>query len=254
MHLHYQDTDKHTYKHLEINNRIYLSEELIERIVNYGMIPQLVKEIIIDQITADIEITEEESKLSLQQALQQLGIDKNEKLEEWLKYHFMSIRQLELRAERAVKLIKFKQDKWESKVNSTFLERKHNLECVVYSLIRTKDFCTAQELYFRIKEGEQTFDVLAREYSMGPEAQTGGLIGPVELGSIDPSLGKILRSMDANQLNIPTIIGDWIVILRLEKFIPVKLDPIMKQRLIDENFNKWLEDILQQQITSISID
>jgi hypothetical protein len=118
------------------------------------MIPQLVKEIIIDQVTADIEISEEESKLSLQQALQQLGIDKNEKLEEWLKYHSMSLRQLELRAERSAKLIKFKLDKWESKVNSTFLERKQNLESVVYSLIRTKDFCTAQQLYFRIKEGE----------------------------------------------------------------------------------------------------
>jgi parvulin-like peptidyl-prolyl isomerase len=109
-------------------------------------------------------------------------------------------------------------------------------------------------LYFRIKEGEQTFDVLAREYSMGPEAQTGGLIGPVEFGSIDPSLGKILRSMDHNQLHIPTVIGDWIVILRLEKFIPVKLDPSIKQRLIDENFNKWLEEVLQKQIASISIN
>ncbi|AFY73836.1 parvulin-like peptidyl-prolyl isomerase [Synechococcus sp. PCC 7502] len=249
----YQEIDRLKYKHLEINNQKFLSEELIERVVNYGMIPQLVREIIIDQVTANIEITQDEGKLALQQALQQLNIDSNEKLEQWLRYHCMSMNQLELRAIRALKLTKFKQQKWESKVNFTFLERKQNLERVIYSLIRTKDFCTAQELYFRINEGEQPFDQLAREYSMGPEAETGGLVGPVKLASIDPTLGKILRSIDVGKIHIPTVIGDWIILVRLEKILPAKLDSAMKQRLIDENFNKWLEDSIHQKIKSISI-
>ena len=46
---------------------------------------------------------------------------------------------------------------------------------MVYSLIRSKDPGVAQELYFRIQEGENTFSELARQYSQGSEAQTGGL-------------------------------------------------------------------------------
>jgi len=48
-------------------------------------------------------------------------------------------------------------------------------------VIRTKDPGVAQELYFRIQAGEQSFAEVAREYSQGPEAYTCGLLGPVEL-------------------------------------------------------------------------
>jgi parvulin-like peptidyl-prolyl isomerase len=124
---------------------------------------------------------------------------------------------------------------------------------VIYSLICTKDFCVAQELYFRVKEGEQSFDELAREYSQGPEAQTGGLIGPIEIGSVHPNLAKMLIASDVGQVQTPTVIGDWIVLVRLEKVLPVTLDEAMQQRLIDEAFTKWLDESVAQQMATFSI-
>ena len=118
------------------------------------------------------------------------------------------------------------------------MERKQQLDRVVYSLICTKDFCVAQELYFRVKDGEQSFDELAREYSQGPEAQTGGLIGPVEIGGIHPDLAKMLIASDIGLLQTPTVIGDWIVLVRLESLLPAILDQAMQQRLIEESFSK----------------
>ena len=135
------------------------------------------------------------------------------------------------------------------------MERKQQLDRVVYSLICTKDFCVAQELYFRVKDGEQSFDELAREYSQGPEAQTGGLIGPVEIGGIHPDLAKMLIASDIGLLQTPTVIGDWIVLVRLESLLPAILDQAMQQRLIEESFSKWLEEsVAQQMATFISYD
>ena len=130
------------------------------------------------------------------------------------------------------------------------MERKKQLDRVIYSLICTKDPCIAQELYFRIKEGEQSFDELAREYSQGPESQTGGLIGPVEIGSIHPNLGTMLISSDAGQVQPPAVIGDLIVVVRLEKLLPAILDEAMQRRLIDEGFSKWLEENVAQQMAT----
>jgi parvulin-like peptidyl-prolyl isomerase len=238
---------------LEINGDKFQSEQLVEKIIGCGMMPQLIKEITIDRVTADISLTSEERQLAAQQVFQQLGIDSDEKLQEWLKRQGMRVSDLEQRAERAFKLSKYKQTIWGAKVNSIFLERKPQLDRVIYSLICTKDFCVAQELYFRIKEGEQSFDELAREYSQGPEAQTGGLIGPVEFGSINANLAKILLVSDAGQVQTPTVIGDWIVLVRLEKLLPAKLDESVQQRLIDESFSKWLEEAVSQQISTLKI-
>ena len=215
--------------------------------------PQLVKEMTLDRSTADISLTPEEQKLAYQQAFQQLNIDSDDKLNAWLKQQGMTLADLEKRAERSLKLAKFKQTTWGAKVNSAFLERKQQLDRVIYSLICTKDFCVAQELYFRVKEGEQSFDELAREYSQGPEAQTGGLIGPIEIGSVHPNLAKMLIASDVGQVQTPTVIGDWIVLVRLEKVLPVTLDEAMQQRLIDEAFTKWLDESVAQQMATFSI-
>jgi parvulin-like peptidyl-prolyl isomerase len=238
---------------LEINGGKFRPETIVAKVVSSGMMPQLVKEMTLDRSTAEISLTTEEQKLAYQQAFQQLNIDSDDKLNAWLKQQGMTLADLEKRAERSLKLAKFKQTTWGAKVNSAFLERKQQLDRVIYSLICTKDFCVAQELYFRVKEGEQSFDELAREYSQGPEAQTGGLIGPIEVGSVHPNLAKMLIASDVGQVQTPTVIGDWIVLVRLEKVLPVTLDEAMQQRLIDEAFTKWLDESVSQQMATFSI-
>ncbi|MDX2256464.1 MAG: peptidylprolyl isomerase [Pseudanabaenaceae cyanobacterium bins.39] len=238
---------------IEINGGKFQAETLVTKFVSYGMLPQLVREMTLDRCVEGITLTAEEQKIAYQQAYQQLGLDSDEKLQAWLKQQGMTADQLESRAERSLKLVKFKHSQWGAKINATFLERKQKLDRLIYSLICTKDFCVAQELYFRIKEGEQTFEELAKQYSQGPESQTGGLIGPIEAGSIHPDLAKILISSDVGQIHTPTVIGDWIVLVRLEKLLPASLDEAMQQRLIDENFSKWLEDSVSQQMATLAI-
>lgn len=235
---------------LELNGGKFRAELLVEKLVSYGMMPQLVREMTLDRVTSDIALTTEEKQNAYQQALQQLGIDSDEKLRVWLKQQGMTLMDLEKRAEKSLKLAKFKQITWGTKINSVFLERKKQLDRIIYSLICTKDFCVAQELYFRVKEGEQSFDELARQYSQGPESQTGGLVGPVEVGSIHPDLAKMLIASDVGQVQTPTVIGDWIVVVRLEKLLPASLDESIQRRLIDESFAKWLEENVAQQMTT----
>ncbi len=237
---------------VEINGGKFRADTLIEKVVAYGMFPQLVREMTLDRVTNDIVLTPEEQEFASQQICQQLGIDSDVKLATWLKQQGMTAPQLQAKSERSLKLVKYKQATWGTKVNATFLERKQKLDRVIYSLICTKDFGVAQELYFRIKEGEQSFDELAREYSLGAEAQTGGLIGPIEIGSIHPSLAKILVVSDVGQVQSPMVVGDWIVLIRLEKLLPVSLDEEMQQRLIEENFTQWLEESMSQQMATFT--
>jgi parvulin-like peptidyl-prolyl isomerase len=160
----------------------------------------------------------------------------------------MTSAQLEALAIRGLLIEKFKQTTWGHKLESYFLSRKGQLDRVIYSLIRTQDPGIAQELYFRIQEGEQSFADLAREYSQGPEAQTGGLIGPVELSTPHPTVAQMLRTSQPGQLYPPIRLGEWLVIIRLEKFIPTQLDASIRQRLLNECFSIWLSEQLKEQL------
>jgi parvulin-like peptidyl-prolyl isomerase len=233
---------------LQVGDRTITAEEIIPLLAGYQMLPSLLRELIIDQAIASLECTPEEKANSLGQFYQQNQITDETVKSAWLKHHRMASEQLEALATRGLLIEKFKQATWGHKLESYFLARKGQLDRVIYSLIRTREAGIAQELYFRIQEGEQSFADLAREYSEGSEAQTGGLIGPVELSVPHPMLAQMLRLSQPGQLLPPTRLEDWFLIIRLEKFIPAQLDDPMRQRLLNECFTTWLSEQLKQQL------
>jgi parvulin-like peptidyl-prolyl isomerase len=239
-------------KVLQVGDRIVTANDVIPLLAQYQILPQLAREIIIDQAIADIQCTPEEEATARQKFYQQNQIATDEQIPAWLEQQGMTPAQLEHVALREIKLEKFKQATWDSQVESYFLKSKGQLDRVVYSLIRTKDAGVAQEIYFRIHEQEASFAELARQYSQGPEAQTGGLIGPVELNTPHPQIAQMLMTSQSGQLWPPTRVGDWFAIIRLEQYISAQLDPPMRQRLLDELFKNWLMTQLKQTVSFAS--
>lgn len=233
---------------LKVGDRIITAEEIIPLLAEYQLLPSLVREVIIDQALASMHCTPEEKARTIKQFLEKNQITDSEAKLTWLKQHRLTEAQLEALAQRGLLIEKFKQATWGNKLESYFLSRKGQLDRVIYSLIRTQDAGIAQELYFRIQEGEQSFADLARQYSQGSEAQTGGMIGPIELSVPHPLLSQMLRLSQPGQLLPPTRLEDWFLIVRLETFIPAQLDEAMRQRLLNECFTTWLSEQLKQQL------
>ncbi|NJO39594.1 MAG: peptidylprolyl isomerase [Cyanobacteria bacterium CRU_2_1] len=231
---------------LKIGDRSITAEEVLPLMAGYQMLPQFIQEILIDQAIASIDCTPEETEQVCQQFFTQNQITDDKARQAWMGRYGMAPEQLKSLATRELRIEKFKKDTWGPKLESYFLSRKNQLDKVIYSLIRTQDVGIAQELYFRILEGEQALGELARTYSQGPEAQTDGLIGPVELSVPHPTLAQLLTLSQPGQLCPPTRVGEWLVLVRLEKFIPAQMDDSMRRRLLDECFNNWLRDQLNK--------
>jgi len=234
---------------LQVGDHRITDEGIFPLLAKYGMLPQLAREIVIEQAIAGVTCTPEEEESARNRFLQQNQLTTEEQVQAWLSRYGMTTPQMEQLSLRELKLEKFKQATWGHKLEAYFLQCKSRLDRVVYSLIRTRDNGIAQELYFRIQEEENSFTQLAKDYSQGAEAQTGGLVGPVELNVPHPQIAKMLMSSKPGQLWPPLPIGEWTVILRLEKFLSAQLDPPTEQRLLNDLFQQWLMSQMQQQIT-----
>jgi parvulin-like peptidyl-prolyl isomerase len=231
---------------IQLGNRAIAARELIGLLASYQMLPQLQRELIIDEAIASIECTPDEVIQAQQQFYAEHQFTTEADVRAWMAYYGIAPQQLETIITRKLKIEKFKQLTWGKKLEPHFFQYKGQLDKVIYSLLRTQDVGVAQELYFRIQAQEQSFAELAREYSQGPEAQTGGLVGPIELSSIHPVLMQMLSSSQPGKVLPPSRIGDWFVIVRLEKFLPVQLDESMKARLLNELFENWVQEELQK--------
>lgn len=235
---------------LEVGNIVITPENIFSFLAEKQMIAPLAKEIILDGAIEQIECTPEETAMAEQQFFiqMQLNPQDTEKLKIWLEKNYLTREQLQKRILRGIKLEKYKEKTWGTELQNYYLKRKKQLDKIVYSLIRTRNAGEAQELYFRACEGEKEFAELARQHSQGAEAQTGGLIGPVELNVPHPEIAQRLMASQPGQVLPPCRISEWVVILRLEKYIAAQLDENMRRRLLDELFNTWLGETIQTQV------
>lgn len=217
----------------------------IPLLASYQLMPQLLCESLIDRAITSIECTAEETALACQQLYRHWGLTSTEQQQAWRSHYRLTQEQVEWVATREQRIKTFKQLTWGNRLKSYFLQRKHELDQVVYSLLRTRQHDLAQELYFRIQEGEQSFADLVYRYSEGEEAKTGGLVGPVELGTLNLKLANLLYSNQVGETH-PLKLGDWCLIVRLEKRVPAQLDETMQQRLLQEQFEEWLQSQIRE--------
>ena len=135
-------------------------------------------------------------------------------------------------------------EKFEDKLYDYFLSRKSKLEKVFYSLIRVKDRNVANELYMRIKEDEEPFWKIAKNYSDGPEKYTEGRIGPIRMSDLNPYIYKLIEISALGQLWPPKKIDEWWIILKLDGKTKLELTEDLKNNLFLELGENYLNKII----------
>ncbi|MEC4818673.1 MAG: peptidylprolyl isomerase [Scytonema sp. PMC 1069.18] len=231
---------------LQIGEKVLYADEVPFLLHRYQVIPHIWRGIVIDEAIQDIYCTDAECVAAIKDFENKHCITSETERQNWLNNRGITVEQMQELAIRNLKIEKFKTVTWERNVESYFLKRKASLEQVIYSLIRHHDKDIAYEIFFRIQAGEQPFAELAREYSQGFEAYTGGMMGPFPLTHPHPAISKLLSVSNEGQLWSPRLIGEWYVILRLEKLLPAQFDEDMRQRLINELFEQWLSAEIQK--------
>lgn len=229
-----------------VPNSSVRESELIALLKQYELLPKLQEEMVIDKAIAPFNCTPEEEVQCCQDFYKQRQLNTEFSRRKWLEEQEMTEVQLINLATRQLRIKKFKEATWGKNLESYFFQRKSELDQYVYSLIRLRNGATAQELYLRLKDGKETFAELAKQYSEGVEAKTGGLIGPVPLSLSHPKLAQILKTSQVGELVPPSAIEDIWVIVRVEKIIPAQLDEQMQQNLLNELFADWLKEQMKK--------
>jgi parvulin-like peptidyl-prolyl isomerase len=217
-------------------------------IYRYGLLPKLLEELLIDQEVADIVVQPEALQVACQQFYAANGITSEAQLKDWMEQRRISLDRLQDQLKRNLRLDIYKQRTWGQRLESHFLAHKSQLDQITYSLLRMQDFAMAQEIFFRIQSGEQSFADAVREYAQGAEVETAGLIGPTAMNQPHPLLAARLKSAPVGQVLPPVKVGDWAVILRLEAYLPAQFDAATQQKLMEHLFQSWLQESVQKQM------
>tara|TARA_B100000212_G_scaffold293007_1_gene235173 strand:- start:4586 stop:5413 length:828 start_codon:yes stop_codon:yes gene_type:complete len=207
----------------------------------FNLLPNFVRALIENKITSHIEPNSDDQVEYQLKFLSRNNLKNKHQLSNWLDKNGLDDKRLSLLIYDNLKLEMFKDEKFNDLVESEFLNKKNSLDKVMYSIIRVKSKLEAEEIYLKLEEQEESFSDLAAKYSEGIEKNFNGIIGPLEIGVINPELSERLKISKKGQLWPPFNSQNWWVIMRLERFLPAKLDDNMRIKLKEILYENWIQ-------------
>ncbi len=216
------------------------AENICEHVSTSPLLAQLLRQLTIDRILSDWQ-----PALTVKSGLVDPALDLD------------SSSSIELQApilDNQAKLQQFKQENWGNKVGSYYLTRKVQLDRVICSIIQVADGTVAQELYFRICSEPKIFSKLALNYSQGAESFDGGKVGPVPISRLHPTISTQLLLLKPGEISPLFTIDNFYIFVRLEQVVPAQFDDELRQILLDELFEQWLQAKIVSEIGSVSIE
>ena len=184
-------------------------------------------------IPDELQINQTKKELFLRYNIEQI---KNKKDNEFFIYS------LNKEINKLACLKKLSLDKFSSQAEKIFEIRKdYNYDQYFYSLLRNKNKSQIFEFYYQIESKESSINDLSKEYSSGSEKSKLGIIGPVNLASINPEIAEILKTSKDSIINDPIEIkNEWYLIQR-ENFIPAVFSEYYQNKICMELLERELE-------------
>jgi hypothetical protein len=222
---------------LQIGDIQVSCSQVLAQLENSPLLTQLLREIAIeetiDRIAAEIQLDLTPTSAEFEQLSPQVaGI---------VSFGGMNPEQLATITTRTIKLQKFKQAGWGSQVKDYYQTVQQRLYRVTYSILLVEDGLLAQELFFRIQSGEQSFAEIAIEFSQHDTASKGGLIGPVSIKDLPPAIAQVLSQLIPGGLSPLFQIDSYYGFIRLNQLLPPQLNEQTTQVLLDELFDNWIQ-------------
>ena len=203
---------------------------------------------IYDEICQAVSLPEEDVTALTRAYLERQELDPDDREACAALLHAKGWTQEDLRyfASKGERLARFQQRVFNDEVEQHFLSRKLAHDQVTYSLIRVRDGDLAFELHQRLLEGEGDFATLASRYSEGAERTSGGQCGPVPFDQAHETVVEKLRGCQEGELLEPFFLVDIWLILRLDRWEGARLDTAMRETLMEELFEQWLQRRVNQ--------
>ena len=229
-------------------------EELNRLARQQGLCLAIAQASVYDEICQAVHLSQDDELEAMRAYVTRLGIKNKDQLKQYLEIKGWSEADITYFATKGARLQLFQELVFSDEVSLRFLESKLDLDQISYSLIRVSDGDLAFELHQRLQEEEASFEELASEYSEGVEKNSGGRIGPVPLNQAHSAVVDKLRTSQPGQLWPPFFLKNIWLILRLDHWEGARLNEAMREQLLHQLFDEWLDIRVKQRLAGETPD
>jgi hypothetical protein len=224
---------------------------LLGLIRRQGQIPGLVRELVLDHALATVVITPEEEAQILQAFRAERQLDSDEAYVDFLQANHLNEALLLQMVSRPERVVRYREERWGPRANSLYLQHKERYDLVTYRRLQCGNADVMQEVFFRLKDREESWENLAQQFAGGDPSAT-GLVGPMPVGNVEEPLLSSLRQQGPGRVCRPISLGDQVVVAELEAFQPSEFNEELRNRILREEFESWLQEECSKMLSKVT--
>lgn len=226
---------------LVIDDHQVCVEDLVNLIRRQGAIPRLVQEWFLDRVLTETPLSNEELTQLLRDYRISNGLESEEAFLDHMQKRHIDEALLIKMISRPHQVVRYREERWGPRAQSLYLQHKDQFDTVTYQRLEAADSDVMQEIYFRLKDGEDSWDNLARQFpGAGPEATAQR--GPIPVAEVEAPILEALRQCEPEKVIRPIQLGDTVVVAALVSFQPSSFNDDVRTVLLRQAFETWLQE------------
>lgn len=223
---------------LKIDSLEIEQDDIIDYLASTNQLKGLVQEWILRKEIDIIELDKETKEKALQDYLMNSNLDIN-KLESRLLNQKININSFKEKLTRPYKIVKFREEKWGTRAKTLYLKNKNDYDMVTYHYLEFYGQSTMQEIYYRLKDRDETWQSMAAQLNRGIEDPS-SIRGPIKVSEVDEQLLKLMRHEGIGKVTIPIKIGNTYAIAELINIDGEGYSEETRQKILRAEFEKYI--------------
>lgn len=219
-----------------------LNKESYDLLCHFNILESLATAKAVEDDINEYTLTEQDKEKIHSNVMKANKINSTEEYQEWLDRNETDKSTIVDKYKKMFVIENYRLDSFENSAKNRYLDRKNQLDKVVYSLIRVGNPYLARELYLKITDDGDCFGDIAAKYSEGPERDTRGIIGPTPISTSHPVLAELLRSTQEGIVTGPIQLDNWNIIVRVEKKIIASFNEQTKKLICKELYEQCIQE------------
>ena len=233
-----------------INDVPLSSNETIKLIRQQGSLPQLIENWILDKTLAQTHISPEIQQNLLNKYRTDNQLTSDEAYADHLQNRHINEALLLKILIRPLQVLHYREERWGPFTQSLYLQHKDQFDLVSYYRLESSNADVMQEIYFRLKDGEESWDGLARQFPGAPADAT-ALQGPISVAEVEAPILEVLRESEPGRVLRPLRVGSQTVVTALEKFQPSTFGDEVRTALLRQAFDEWMSQECSKMLNKI---
>ncbi len=166
---------------------------------------------------------------------------------EWLRKHYLSLDNFEEIANLNLLSAKLAHHLFAEKIEPFFYAHQIDYSAAVTYEAVLDDEDLALELFYALKEGEISFQEIARQYIQNPEIRrAGGYQGIRKRSDFRPEIASAVFAANPPEILKPVITPKGVHIIIVEEIIAPELNEQMRIAILGDLFTNWLKEQINQ--------